>query len=189
MRTFLVTTLWALLGLTLAVSTGAQSQQPSNAPAPAPAAAPSPNSATPSTSAAAPASESDTPNAPGKPAPKKVWTNDDFGAHAANSASKKPKPAKPEAKPAKGKSGAYYRSQIQKLNSQIADLDTKIATYRAALNGEAQANAALQQYHMRAADWPAEIANLTQQKQDLLAKITAIEDQARHDGIEPGELR
>ena len=185
MRTFLMTAFWALLGSTLAVSAQAQSPQPSNAPA----AAPSPNSATPSTSAAAPASESDTPNPPGKPAPKKVWTNDDFGAHAANSASKKPKPANPEAKPAKGKSGAYYRSQIQKLNSQIADLDTKIATYRAALNGEAQANAALQQYHMRAADWPAEIANLTQQKQDLQAKITAIEDQARHDGIEPGELR
>jgi hypothetical protein len=186
MRTFLMMALSALLGSALAVPARAQSQQSSSAPAPA--AAPSSNSTAPSTSASAPASIPDTPDAPAKPAPKKVWTNDDFGPNAANSA-KKPKPAKPEAKPVKGKNAASYRAQIQKLNSQIADLDKQIATYQAALNGEPSANAALQQYHMRAADWRAEIEKLTQQKQDLYAKITAVEDQARHDGIEPGELR
>jgi hypothetical protein len=41
---------------------------------------------------------------------------------------------------------------------------------------------------MRRADWQAEIQRLNKQKQDLLDRISALEDEARHNGIEVGQL-
>jgi uncharacterized protein YukE len=164
----LLTILLSLTGVAIALPSRAQNQQPAPVPA-----ATSENSVEPSQTAS-----------------KKVWTNDDFDSHPPTAAkpavAPKPKPAK--SKPASGKNASWYRSQISKLNGQIADVDQQIASYQAALNGEPAPNQGVQEYHMRRADWQAEIQKLNKQKQDLLDKISALEDEARHNGIDDGQL-
>jgi uncharacterized protein YukE len=164
----LLTILLSLTGVDIALPSRAQNQQPAPVPA-----ATSENSVEPSQTAS-----------------KKVWTNDDFDSHPPTAAkpavAPKPKPAK--SKPASGKNASWYRSQISKLNGQIADVDQQIASYQAALNGEPAPNQGVQEYHMRRADWQAEIQKLNKQKQDLLDKISALEDEARHNGIDDGQL-
>jgi uncharacterized protein YukE len=165
----LLTILLSLTSLTIAAPSRAQNQQP----------------------APLPAATSENSGQPTQPATKKVWTNDDFDSHAATAAkpavAPKPKPAK--SKPASGKNAGWYRTQISKLNNQVADIDQQIASYQAALNGEPPPNQGVQEYHMRRADWQAEIQKLNKQKQDLLDRISALEDEARHNGIEDGQLR
>jgi uncharacterized protein YukE len=164
----LLTILLSLTSLTIAAPSRAQNQQP----------------------APSPAATSENSGQPTQPATKKVWTNDDFDSHAATAAkpavAPKPKPAK--SKPASGKNAGWYRTQISKLNNQVADIDQQIASYQAALNGEPPPNQGVQEYHMRRADWQAEIQRLNKQKQDLLDRISALEDEARHNGIEVGQL-
>ena len=166
----LFTILLSLAPLSIAVPSHAQNQQP----------------------APAPAATNETPGTSNQPDAKKVWTNDDFGSHPApapasnSSRATKPKPPKP--KPSGGKNAAWYRTQISKLNDQIAVIDKQIASYQAALNGEPPPNQGVQEYHMRRADWQTEIQKLNKQKQDLLDKISALEDEARHNGIEDGQL-
>jgi uncharacterized protein YukE len=165
----LLTILLSLTGVAIALPSRAQNQQP----APLPAAA------------------SETSGEPSQTPSKKVWTNDDFDSHAAAATAAKPapKPKPAKSKPASGKNASWYRTQISKLNGQIADIDQQIASYQAALNGEPPPNQGVQEYHMRRADWQAEIQKLNKQKQDLLDRISALEDEARHNGIEDGQLR
>jgi hypothetical protein len=168
MRTPLtLTVLLSFSCLMLAVPSRAQNQQPAPAPATSVSSAPSNQSA-----------------------PKKIWTNDDFSPHAApapvTAKATKPKPV--QTKPAGGHPASWYRSQINTANNQIAGIDQKIATYQAALNGEAQPSQGVQEYHMRRADWQSEIQTLTKQKKDLLAKIDSLEEEAKHNGIDPEQL-
>ena len=137
--------------------------------------------------------QGDNSGAPVQPSTKKVWTNDNLVPNPdtapAPASSAKTKPTKPGLRPPEGKNAGWYRGQISKLNSQIAGIDKKIATYQAALKGETQRSAGVQPYQMRAADWHSEIQRLTQEKRALQAKIGALEDEARRNGIEPGQLR
>ncbi|MFZ0634184.1 MAG: hypothetical protein WA755_12155 [Candidatus Acidiferrales bacterium] len=141
----------------------------------------------------APATANNSP-APANPAPaKKVWTNDDISSNAgassnSNGASKSSQ-AKLKNGTAKGKDAAWYRTQFDKLNGQVADIDGKIADYQSALNGNPTAALGVQPNQMRRADWQGEIDTLQKQRRDLVAKISALQDQARHDGVEPGQLR
>jgi uncharacterized protein YukE len=166
----LFTALLSLTALAIALPLRAQDQQP----------------------ATAPAATSDTSSAPSQPATKKVWTNDDLGSNPAAGPATKPtkepksKPAK--TKPVAGKNANYYRTQINRLNTQVAGIDKQIASYQAALNGEPPPNQGVQEYHMHRGDWQAEIQKLSQQKQDLVGKINALEDEARHAGIEENQL-
>jgi hypothetical protein len=166
----LFTILLSLTGVAIALPARAQNQQP------APVAAPT----------------SETSGAPSPTASKKVWTNDDFDSHAAAAPAPipgmTPKPKPPKSKPVSGRNAGWYRTQISKLNGQIAVIDQQVASYQAALNGEPPPNQGVQEYHMRRADWQAEIQKLNKQKQDLLDKISALEDEARHNGIEDGQL-
>ena len=185
MRSLLMIAVAAILGFISAPSARAQSQ-PQAAP-PAPSSSPANSAANAQINAAA----TDTSNASDKSDGKKVWTNDDFGPNAPPKPALKSKQPKAAAKPVnkQGKGAAWYRTQIKNLNAQIPPIDKQIATYHAALNGDAQPDASLEVSHHRAADWNTEIARLTQQKQSLLAQIDALQDQARHEGIEPGDLR
>ena len=84
--------------------------------------------------------------------------------------------------------GAYYRNQINSLKSKIDDIDRKLDNYEALTHGEAPGQGE-KQTGVRISDSRADVQDLIAQKQKLLAQISELEDQARHAGVEPGQLR
>jgi hypothetical protein len=160
----------------------ARAQNSGQQPAPASAAAPG---------AAAPSGDSKPPAK--TPAAKKVWTNDDMGNLTGPTYDAKPnrgsrqnsyRPQSSSGSP----NGAYYRNQINSLKSKIDDIDRKLDNYEALTHGEAPGQGE-KQTGVRISDSRADVQDLIAQKQKLLAQISELEDQARHAGVEPGQLR
>lgn len=126
---------------------------------------------------------------------KKVWTNEDVGdlrdrapiSTVGDSAPKTGKPADKAAPPAKGKNAKWYVDQIQALEAKIPPLNDRIQQLQAALNGD-QVNSTRQYGGVRPDDWRDQLQRLQKQRDDLQAKIAALEDQARHDGVAPNLL-
>jgi hypothetical protein len=125
---------------------------------------------------------------------KKVWTNDDFSSHPRRDASSSPnsnsKTANTANKPKPnngGKNTAWYRSQISKLQGQIPPLDEKIAQLQAALNGQ-QVNTPRPYGWSKPDDWHTQLAQYRKQREDIQTKISALEDEARHNGIPENEI-
>jgi lipoprotein-anchoring transpeptidase ErfK/SrfK len=128
---------------------------------------------------------------------KKVWTNDDVGdlrdhAPISTIGNSNPKPTKPvvkptnTAQPSKAKE-KWYVDQISALQAKIPPLNEKIQTLQAALNGD-QVDAPRQYGWVKPDDWRDQLQRLQKQRDDLQAKISALEDQARHDGVPPNVL-
>jgi hypothetical protein len=125
-----------------------------------------------------------------QPPQKKVWTNDNLGGaphsqaddpsasrqSASNSGSTVP------AKPKSRKDPKWYRDQIAKLQAQIPPLDKTIAELQAALDGKTL-NEPLHYGGNRIGDWKQQLQQLQTKRQDTLDKITALQDEARHDGV------
>jgi hypothetical protein len=142
-------------------------------------------------SAAAPAPSETPPR-------KKVWTNDDLapsrGASASSSARSANSPASDSGTAAsepRSRQGdaRWYHEQIAKLKAQIPPLDDKIAPLRAGLKGDDVGSAARPANGgVRRGDWQQQLADLEKKRQDILGRIDALEDEARHKGIAPSEL-
>lgn len=138
--------------------------------------------------AAAPAALSQAPD-------KKVWTNEDMTDlrdHSAISTvgNAPSKPAKPGDKPSpvsKSKNAAWYRDQIDKLQAKIPPLDDKIHDLQAALSGE-QVTETRQYGGARPDDWHDQLDRLQKQRDDIVAKISALIDEARHNGVPANAL-
>jgi len=125
---------------------------------------------------------------------KKVWTNDDFSSHPRRAASSSPnsnsKFANTANKPKPnngGKNAAWYRGQISKLQDQIPPLDEKIAQLQAALNGQ-QVNTPRPYGWSKPDDWRTQLAQYQKQREDIQTKISALEDEARHNGVPENEI-
>jgi hypothetical protein len=126
---------------------------------------------------------------------KKVWTNDDmkdlrnqpdlstFEQSGGTYSASKGKPAGNSRKDAR-----WYRDRIAKLEGKLPAIDQQIENYRAALKGE-EVKSAGGAGHFRRADWQAELEKLEKQRADILKQISDLEDQARHNAIQPGDLR
>ena len=82
----------------------------------------------------------------------------------------------------------YYRNQINSLRTKIADIDQKIDNYQALAHGEAPGEGQ-KLYGERVGDSNANVQALQRQKEALQKQISDLEDQARHAGVEPGQLR
>lgn len=175
-----VVLLSAVLFFAAAMTARAQANPPAQAPAPTPAQVSGQDSSSP---------------AKVLPPSKKVWTNDDLDAlhdHSVISTfqSANKTPAGPGVKPgvaSKGKDARWYHDQIAKLQGQIASLDEKIAELRAALAGNT-VNETRHYGGVRPDDWRVQLAQFEKKREDLLAKISALEDQARHEGVSPNAL-
>lgn len=125
---------------------------------------------------------------------KKVWTNDNLGGShsqaddsstAAQPASNAGSAAAP--KPKNKKDAKWYHDQIARLQAQIPPLDKTIAELQAALEGKTL-NEPLHYGGNRIGGWKEQLEQLQTKRQDTLDKITALEDEARHNGIATNEL-
>jgi hypothetical protein len=168
-----------------AITTRAQTSASSGLPAAqsAQAAASSPG-ATPS--AEAPATSA--------PTAQKVWTNEDVTALHGEPISTF---AKPNAKPAKasagmkpgaaGQNSQQLLNEIKKLQGQIPPLDSQIAQLQAAIEGQptGDAKTSARPYGAKLDSWQEQLAELQKKRDDTLARIGELQDQARHNGV-PG---
>src|SRR5277367_2818130 len=148
------------------------------------------------------AQSADQPQASAQPVPavapqtpqKKVWTNDDMGSphDQSGSASSASKPnsspnANPSTKPKNKKEAKWYQDQIAKLQSQIPPLDAQIAELQSALAG----NTINEPRHYggnRIGDWKEQLDDAQKKRQDTLDKISALEDEGRHNGVSPNAI-
>jgi hypothetical protein len=149
-------------------------------------------------SAPAPAPAPTSGSAQSQPQPqapqKKVWTNENLGGSysqpgdssaAAQAGSNAGSPA--TARPKSKKDAKWYHDQIARLQAQIPPLDKTIAELQAALEGKTL-NEPLHYGGNRIGDWKEQLQQLQTKRQDTLDKIAALENEARHNGIEPNAL-
>jgi hypothetical protein len=146
-----------------------------------------PVTATADTNVTAPATAS-TPQA------KKVWTNEDVptlrgGDPISTFKGNNTKPA--SAKPVAGtKNGKMFQAQIARLEGQIPPLDAQIAELQSAIDGKPTGDGKTSQRPrgVKADDWGVEMQELQKKRQDILDHITALQDEARHQGVAPNTL-
>ena len=130
-----------------------------------------------------------------QPAAKKVWTNEDVGDlrdHSAIStfAGTNATTASPTRKlvPAASANDAKrYQNQILELQAKIPPLDDKIHQLQDALDGKT-VNSVRTYGGVRADDWRDQLSRLQKKRNDISAKIAALEDEARHKGVPPNSL-
>ena len=125
---------------------------------------------------------------------KKVWTNEDMGdvhnhtvlpTFSGNSS--KPGAAKP-AGSAKGDKGAkQYQDQILKLQAKLPPLDEQISELQATLNGNT-VNSTRHYSGAKIDDWHEELAHLQKQRDDIATRISALQDEARRNGVPPNQI-
>ncbi|MGH9684611.1 MAG: hypothetical protein ACRD4S_13490 [Candidatus Acidiferrales bacterium] len=136
--------------------------------------------------------------APSMPA-KKVWTNEDLSGLRDRSAistfdSKNAIHAGGPAKtssPARGRDANWYRQQIAKLQGQIPPLDRKIAELHTAIEGNStnDPNTSSRPYRgVKPGSWQSEMEQMETKRANILARIDALEDQARHAGVAANAL-
>jgi hypothetical protein len=129
-----------------------------------------------------------------KTTPVKVWTNDDIatmphshsnpaiGGQGLKTVSTTSKPYRQEKDP------SWYRKQLAPLNAEIGRLDPQIAKLKAFLSGEIVSDPPTM--HRQLVPTPKDQLQQMEAKRNAdAAKIDDLLDRARHNGIEPGQLR
>ena len=156
---------------------------------PAPPATPADDLAAP-----APAQEATTPPT-NSPATKRVWTNDDMGDLQRNSTistfvAPTGKPAKSDEKPvgtAKNANAKRYQDQIAAQRAKLPPIDDKISQLKAVLSGNTvQETRVYGGGHID--DWHEELVHLQKQRDDIETKISALQDEARHNGVPENQI-
>jgi hypothetical protein len=180
-------TLVVLVSIFVLTASVASAQSPS-----AQAATNTPPSAQPSTTAPATA-ENPAPAVAPQPE-KKVWTNENLpspatnpGISTFNSPNTKPAASAHTPQPSRNRDARSYHDQIARLQDQIPPLDKQITNLEAGINGT-PVNETRRYGGTRIDDWHDELARLKQKRQGILDKISALQDEARHHGIDPNQL-
>jgi hypothetical protein len=136
---------------------------------------------------------SQTAEAPAEAAPKKVWTNDDMPDASHGLAPAKPSAADVKASASKAsiapkpKNAKPYQDQIAKLQAQLPPLEDQISQLQAVLSGET-VNETRKYAGVRLDDWSVQLKQLQQKRDDIFAKVAALQDEARHKGIPANSL-
>ena len=132
-----------------------------------------------------------------KPKPKKVWTDDDLSklkgdvsvVGNANSSGRNTISHSEESSRGTG-SAQQYRSRLAQLQSQMDATDQKITELKNIESGSTSGNSGLQLHHgYNTIPLPDQIKSLEEKKQEIQAQMDALYDEARKNGIEPGQLR
>ena len=162
--------------------------QPTSA-ANTPSATPTPN---PASTAAAPGGASAAQATPAK----RVWTNDDLGSvhrdpSIPNASESNRKPAKTNEKPAAGAkkdpNAKRYQDQITALRAKLPELDEKISQLQAVLNGDTVPSTRTYGGN-KIDDWHVELVDLQKQREGIEAKISVLQDEARHNGVPENQI-
>jgi hypothetical protein len=145
------------------------------------------------------ANSSSVNTAPPQPTAKKVWTNDELSGEdpntgistvgkANNGAAKRPAATRPVS--ANGRNAKCYQDQIARLQAKIPVFDSQIADLQAALDGKAPGDGkrSVRPYGVKMDDWSRELTELQQKREDTLDQISALRDQARHNGVAPNAI-
>jgi hypothetical protein len=123
----------------------------------------------------------------------KVWTNDDivtmpYSHTKPATGSQGIKNVSTTSKPAQEKDPAWYRKQLAPLNAEIEKLDPQIAKLKAFLSGENVSEPPTT--HRQLVPTPKDQLQQMETKRNAdAAKVDDLMDRARHNGIEPGQLR
>jgi len=142
-----------------------------------------------------PASPQAAPIANAKPA--KVWTNDEIRTlrddHSIPAGSNRaPQNVSAASKTSTrailpDKNPAWYRSQLAPLQAEIDKLDPQIARLKAFLSGENVSDPPTMHHQMGTPQ--EELQQMEKKRQAAAAKMDDLLERARHNGIEPGDLR
>jgi hypothetical protein len=125
---------------------------------------------------------------------RKVWTNDNLG-DASGTVSvvgdkRNQKYSMTHSKLGDPATASRIRENLQKLQTQLDDVNKKLATYKAFEEGELVSTGGRdvnKGYSRVPVDQ--QMASLQVKKKDLETKIDALFEEARKKGIEPGQLR
>ena len=131
-----------------------------------------------------------------EPAQRKVWTNEDVPTLREDSTISTVGTA---AAPASGSARRntagrqdpkWYVDQITKLQAQLPPINQKIAQLEAGLEGKftGDSQTSTRPKSVTGGSWQEELAQLTKQRDDIQARISALRDQARHQGVSPNAL-
>jgi hypothetical protein len=171
----------------------ARAQNAPAQPASATGSAPAQSTTAPTTTATVQNATTATPTTPAPP-PKKVWTNEDMGAvhkdaaiSTFSSKANKPANSKPLAAKPNSKSSGQYQSQIANLQAKLPPLDQQISELQAGLNGDT-VNATRQYNGVKLDDWRDQLARLQKQRDGIAAQISALQDEARHNGVPDNQI-
>jgi peptidoglycan hydrolase CwlO-like protein len=84
----------------------------------------------------------------------------------------------------------WYSDQITKLEAQLPAINGKIAQLQAGINGKftGDSQSSTRPKYATFGDWQIELAQLQKQRDDIQARIDALRDQARRQGIPPNVL-
>lgn len=158
---------------------------------PAAAQTPDPNAAKPAPQPQDPSASTDAKK------PKKVLTNEDLSKSDGKiSVVGDTKDAKPQPKSATPSAAtpqyiANVRQQLEKLQTQIDDINKQMTDLKNVSEGEPSAKASGVQLDasLQRAPIEVQIRALQNKKNGLQAKVDALLDEARKKGVEPGDLR
>src|SRR5258708_33523708 len=132
--------------------------------------------------------------------PRKVWTEDDLhtlkGSVSVGGGASKPAnaPRKPGSQESPTgvppeKDPAWYRAQMAPFLARIEQIDAEIRKLKGIQDGKETSDAGRSHGFALPLNSADRIEFLGKKKKELQDKVTALEDQARHNGINPGELR
>jgi len=132
---------------------------------------------------------------PSQPAAKRVWTNEDVPAlHGAapisTVGSTDTKPTGKNKTASRSPHGEGYKARIARLEAQIPPLDSQIAELQAAIDGKptGDGKSSRRTRGVRADDWNVELQQLKAKRENILDRIAALKDEARHQGVPPNTL-
>jgi hypothetical protein len=91
---------------------------------------------------------------------------------------------------ARDKQAATYRDRLHQLNNQLETIDKKISQLRNFKADNASPSGGIDMHHgYYMTPVEDQVKQLEEKKKQIQAQIEAVEDPARKNGIEPGQLR
>lgn len=146
---------------------------------------------------ATPTSSQNVQGSPVQPAAKKVWTNEDVTnlrdpstVPTSNETLARPPKPEGESETVSQADVAHFHDQIVKLEAQLALLDQRIKALQDGIDGKPTGNGkdSTRKFGARGGDWRIEESQLQARRDRIAARISALQDEARHKRVSPNAI-